>query len=116
MSDEILTMEAKAALHAAADLLEETGWTTAALARDANGLPTSPFAEDAACFCLIGAIRRATHYGPENRRSHDDNIVPIRVRAKQLIEAKIMMQIPQWNDVDCPDKAAAIAMLRKAAE
>src|SRR6185295_865294 len=40
-------------------LASEKAWTTDVEARDARGVRTDPRAEDAVCWCVEGAIRRA---------------------------------------------------------
>jgi hypothetical protein len=49
-----------AVLREARRLIAEVGWTQGAYARDAVGTTISPAREDATCFCMEGALRRAS--------------------------------------------------------
>jgi len=56
-------MKASEVLTGAKTLLEEKGWTTRYLARNKDGGCVNPFDDTAACFCAVGAIRRADRDG-----------------------------------------------------
>lgn len=53
-------------LRRARRILEENGWTTGTLARNARGNTVSPLSKDAVGFCMLGAIR-ATNGDSEAR-------------------------------------------------
>jgi hypothetical protein len=42
-------------------LSQPKAWTTGVFAKDANGRTADPMDADATCFCLIGAIKRASY-------------------------------------------------------
>jgi len=54
----------------ARDYIEE-GWTQRAMARIGNGFGIDPVDPRATCWCLVGALRRATHFS--NTMSFTEN-------------------------------------------
>ncbi len=74
------------ALHQAAALVRR-GWCQHALAKTAEGKPTSPRAPDAASWCALGAIQKICG-GPEDGGE---------VR-RSLREVLWPMEVSQWND------------------
>jgi len=76
-------LTAKEILKGARALLVEKGWTQGALARDPAGAAVSPYAPEAMCFCVEGALLRATvdlwPDGEATRRAldiHDAYLMP----------------------------------------
>lgn len=58
----LLTEDARKILEAARELLRDPArHTTGVAARDKHGYETSPTADDAVCWCFIGAMGRACH-------------------------------------------------------
>ena len=45
----------------AKQLLVTMGWTQGVFARDGRGLKVSPYGQEAACFCSLGALDSAAH-------------------------------------------------------
>ena len=99
-------------LLAAADLLDRPGaWSPQALARNADGVCTSPYEEDAVSWCATGALMRV---------SQEADIQDYRAARAQLAETLYESDhepdIVDWNDAHGRTQAEVVAMLRRAAE
>lgn len=94
-------------LFAAAELIEPEGaWTQGTVARNALGEDVEGDAPDAVCFCLIGAIGKATDH-------HYDAAKPV----YELLETLVGDGwIDLWNDAPERTQAEVVAKLREAAE
>lgn len=102
-------------LDRAADLIEPEGaWTQLGgdddgsdgeCARDAAGFPVPATDPRASCWCLFGAIERATN-------GHDTTIV----RAFEWLTGKRSDDLVQFNDDEERTQAEVVAALRAAAE
>lgn len=87
----------------AADILTPRGaWTQGSFATDKAGLAVNVTSPKAKCFCLEGAVRKAT----------GDNAIET-AKALSLID---IHSIYDWNDAPSRRKAQVIALLRKAAQ
>lgn len=92
-----------AILNAAADLIEPAGkWTQRAAARHSNGFPIGWYCENAACFCMVGALRRAT----------DSDA---RFEAAYAALSAFVPSPASWNDQTSRTQAEVVATLRSAA-
>lgn len=107
--NDLQTMEAKAALAAAADLIEETGWTQHTMARDSEGMSVMPFEPTATCFCAVAAIWRSTPMDGTSLREKG-----ARKQARQILEKQIGGTIAQWNDAEGRTSQQIIETLRAA--
>ena len=87
----------------AADILTPRGaWTQHVFAADKKGRTVSVKSPKATCFCLVGAVSKATGDNPE-----------------ETAKALALIDIPSiylWNDAPSRRKAQVIARLRKAAQ
>lgn len=100
-------------LSRAADLIEPEGkWTQGAFIRDALGADIyeeqEADAQDAACFCLYGAIGSVVGRDPESYRDAD----PVLQRAIGVISPS---EVAKWNDTPSRTQAEVVAALRSAA-
>lgn len=83
-------------------------WTQQTLARDINGMATSPRGYDACSFCLVGAIERC--YNVPSK----DMLAII-----QLVEDELKVQAPgfefigQWNDAPDRTHEEVVDLLKK---
>lgn len=91
----------------AAALLSEPGsWIQHEVARDGDGDVTSPFAAEAKCFCLIGAVERA------KRDLKTD--APVLYHLRQLVPPNTLLS--KWNDAPHRRREEVVDLLMKAAQ
>lgn len=78
-------------------LSDESRWTKDTYARDVYGNPTMSTSDDAACFCVMGSLRRIC-------RAESDNEPLVFESAQQLIKtaglSHCLSCIPDFNDAD----------------
>jgi hypothetical protein len=91
-------------LEGAKNLLLTKGWTQGVMARNAGGSPTPCQWEDAACFCIMGAISRA---------SEGDDDSP-GFKAIGAFVGSYRRQIAGWNDAPGRTLDEVIAVLNRA--
>lgn len=96
-------------LERAADLIEPEGaWAQRDYARDGTGRPVDPCDPSAVCWCMNGAIAKAT----------GETVI----LAEMLIDRLFIPAIPlrrapvSWNDDACRTQAEVVAALREAAK
>lgn len=95
-------MEVREILNRAADLIEPAGmWTQGSWARDAAGA-ADPRPEDAACYCLYGAVRKAAGFGKTDA-------------AFEALGQSFRGDYISWNDEPSRTQAEVVAVLRAAA-
>ena len=82
----------------AANLIEQTGWTQGALARDVDGWPIHEDQSRAVCFCATGAISRT------RINEWDITVLPF-----------LPQPLTKWNDAPGRTKAEVLAALRDGA-
>ena len=100
-------MDVAEVLERAADLIEPEGkWTQDAFARTEKGFPIGPREDNAACFCLRGAIIRAGDFSTEREFPAAIN------RALRLSTAA---RAVRWNDAPGRTQSEVVAKLREAA-
>ena len=99
-------------LVAAADLLEKPGaWTQGALALGAEGEHVNVDSSSAVCFCVVGAIRRASGY-----ERTPEKTIPVREALCALLGlANDGVALVAWNDNPKRTPAEVVAALRQAA-
>ena len=98
------TIYTKAVLGRVCDLLEQRGWTQRTWAADADGCVVPVQSDDATCFCLVGALRRAVSdlIGVNILRASgpDDETVDfagnVYVRARGQLD-RIVRGLPTWS-------------------
>lgn len=94
-------------LTAAADLIEKPGaWTQGAFARTLDGGPAIWTDDDAACFCVAGAIERVGGTASRNRAWDFFNDWTVKRGFRHLAN---------WNDAPERTQAEVVAALRAAA-
>lgn len=82
--------------------LIERGWTQGAFARNGSGHAVTYESGDASCFCVAGALLRATNGFSEFER------------AVAALHAVTRKAIHKWNDAPRRTKAEVVAALDKA--
>ena len=96
-----------AILLAAADLIEQTGWTQESPAADEQGYPVRSHSPAACRFCVTEAIRRSCPDYP-----NDD----LDIAAMKRLERHLgTLDLPAWNDAPGRTKEEVVAALREAA-
>lgn len=106
----------------ARELLNLKGWTTGELARDAEGNHVSYHTAEAACFCAIGALRRANYDSDGGLDFIDEAVECLHSAMPKEAQAKVpgarRLQYYDWvssyNDADINDKTAALAWFDRA--
>ena len=94
-------------LTSAADLIAKPGaWTQGAWARTATGRAASPFADNATCFCLRGALVRVK--GVKLCDGLDGE--------REALGFSTDSALARWNDKEPRTQAEVVAALRAAAE
>jgi hypothetical protein len=97
------------ALHRAADLLEEFGWTSGKLCRDSDGKGLSDARDPSAVsFCVSGAMGRAAMDLGGGTALWDD--------AFRILHQRLGAGPVEWNDRLGRTKAEVVSALRSAAE
>ena len=99
----------------AADIVEKRGWTQGAAARDADGLSTSPFADDAVAWCGHGALEKA-FVDEGGSGLHDDMDACRLAVGKSLAIRGHGFHLVFYNDGFGMDAPHVARMLRVAAE
>jgi hypothetical protein len=90
-------------LRAAADLIEPEGkWTQRSEARTVTGRPVGACEENAACWCILGAVQRV------GGRFAEREVTP-------ALKKVIRFQPWIWNDHKRRTQAEVVAKLREAA-
>ena len=133
MRRDLGTIYTKAVLGRTCDLLEQRGWTQRTWAADADGCVVPVQADDATCFCLVGALRRAVSdligvnvvsvAGPAVDDATIDFAGNVYVRARFHLDT-IVRRLPSWsggaavdwNDADGRTAADVRRVARKAYE
>jgi hypothetical protein len=100
-----MTNEAADILRKAKELIETKGWTRGAMARRKNGDRTSEYGEDAARFCLFGALLRAEGPAVTSRACRSFLLKAIAPEVCLL----------SWNDKQCGKKVILLAFDRAIA-
>lgn len=99
---------AKEVLLAAANLLEEKGWTQKAYARDQFGNSVSTHNHDAVCYCAAGSIRCVV--------SNDSYFVATSTLNRYLrVGNKHNSGLADWNDSSNRTKEEVIQTMRDCA-
>lgn len=75
------------------DLLEK-GWTQGGAARDANNEPCSPTSSEARCFCMVGALDRASNV----RLWRYESARTVILDALRRREQDFIRNVSGWND------------------
>jgi hypothetical protein len=91
-------------LDVAADLIQVTGWVRGELAQNVYGIAVHPLADDAACYCVRGAIVAVTG-------NLDLSAAEWFLRDNVLNE-----NVPAWNDNVARTADEALAALREGAQ
>lgn len=107
-------MKTSKVLRAAANLIEERGWTQGASAKSKTGRIVLVKSRSAACFCSSGAIERAARTGNEERSallSLGATILASNV-PKYIHRT---LRVVAWNDEDGRTKAQVLEMIERAA-
>lgn len=111
-------------------LSQPKAWTTGVFAKDANGRTADPMDADATCFCLIGAVKRAS-YGTNadtcdgqdvDSRITDQRYSNLALRATTALRMAITtefggepgMSIPSFNDSDWREHADVLICIDSA--
>ena len=99
-------------------LIAEVGWTQGASAKLACGVRVSPCAKEAACFCLDGAVSRATNYGFFRK---SENRLRYTAAATALLCALLPPDLGrtsyvEWNDRPGRTKEDVLALIDRAIE
>lgn len=102
-------MTPEQALIAAADLIDEKGWTKGTYARNERGRRVDPTDKSATCFCLYGALRNVM------RVRDGDPIPDLMIDVVWRLRAVTDGFPAHWNDDVCGSQAEASEMLRRAA-
>lgn len=101
--------QARKDLNDAADLIEKTGWTIDACARNAEGKDVKSNAPDACAFCVSGALRRVTC---ETRSRPGQRYLAAANMFTRFVGTE---SIAEWNDEGGRTKDEVIKALREAA-
>lgn len=97
----------------AAELVER-GWCQGHGATDKSGNTVDRDADDAACFCALGAISRATQGTKQSVRN--DLFWDARARLGDVVDQAGFMGVAPWNDAPGRTQAEVVQALRQAAE
>jgi hypothetical protein len=105
-------------LNERARLLRETkrllkkGWTQKVFARDASGDPESQHSKAAVCWCLTGALSRASEY----KNISYENYVSVRQLLEEFIHAETdtWWTMTTWNDQKGRTQQEVIDLVDKA--
>ena len=115
----------KSILKEARALLAEKGWTQETFARDADGNWCDPFENNASCFCVTGALERASLQCTEKfkriekeffMRSVCNDISKILIHSesvKEKIKEYGDLSLAEWNDMDGRTQKEVIEVLDK---
>ena len=102
-----------AVLNAAADLLEKPGaWTQGEMARDESGSGVEERDPKAQCWCVIGAVARAT---TDLTGWVSNTYVEARTTLALAVGTDADGGIPDWNDTPGRTQAEVVKALRHAA-
>lgn len=105
-----MTTEAKAkVVKRAIQLLETKGWCQGHEALTLLDIPVHALHPEAACFCIMGAIRR----GIKDVGAKKDTIYDISFQLGTFID---MLDVTRFNDTEGRTKEEIIALLEKALE
>lgn len=91
-------------LRAAADVVENIGWSVLALARNINGDPVNTRSLDACCYCALGAIYLVS-----------DNLDD-RASSEALLQNEAGKRVMAWNDSKGQTAENVANTMRRAAE
>jgi hypothetical protein len=103
-------------LNAAADLIEQRGWTKNASARDSQGKVVPPTSVDACRWCATGAIIKVTDEAERLRAPYEEvpGATPAYRALLRWLGGDAPSDIPPWNDQQ-PGPEPVVAALRAAA-
>lgn len=107
-------------LNKAADLIEATGWTQGAFARDEYGNKTEPYVRSCnkgngpVCFCASGAVLNVA----QAVKSGKDDVASEQMwdAALLLLRAEVQGEIVSFNDAPGRTKEEVIEAMRRTAD
>lgn len=104
-------------LVSARDLIEETGWTQYAMARDCEGHPVDPHHPNAVCFCAAGALRRVVSGDSDETVEEEasrQRAITYLLSAAGTFTFKDSLTIASYNDYRLRTKEMALQWFDKA--